>query len=360
MVTSINSTSTTGTKNVRYFDPSEQIKEQMHTSHDHLLPGDPITKTKAALGKMGQAFTTYPAKGLKGDQNASFYEFLAMGAIPYIVGSLTMIGVFNAASTKFSPQSKHEAAKIGKKLGVGVVLYVLAKELAKKIIDTPVQLSTGVDLSQPYKKIVHELPPNGYEQGKTRVEYHKAFESVDFPRWDLFYSEGFEHGNRNEYFDKIAKKNGYGELHASDQEMKPKIKQLIVKAQTWKNLLGYTLAATAVGLASQTPWEELFTNKGGSNYQNVNKTKEADSVIVKKFKGIKAGASHLVSMVKRSAVQMWEGGATKNKAAGIFGKVLLLASAIGTVVGPIATIKGFKAKCEPKQVIDNSKRYYEA
>lgn len=324
------------------YEPSEQLKHRMHTGHDHLLSGSPISKAQAALGKTAQAFTTYPAKGLKGDQNASFYEFLAMGTIPYLVGSLTMIGVFNAASVKFAPQSKQEALKIGKKLGVGVVLYVLARELAKKIVDVPVQASTGVDLGRPYKKIVHELPPNGYEKGKTRVEYHKVFESVDFPRWDLYYSEGFEHGNRNEYFDKIAKKNGYGELHASDQEIKPRIKQLIVKAQTWKNILGYTLAATAVGIAAQTPWEELFVCKG------------------RKSQAIKTAIPHVGSMFKRSVVEMWKGGAQKTKVAGVAGKALLIAAALGSVVAPLATISGFKAKCEPKQVIDNAKRYYEA
>ena len=314
----------------------------MHHSHDHLLPNNPISQAKAALGKTAQAFTTYPAKGLKGDQNSSFYEFLAMGTIPYIVGSMAMIGVFNGASGTFAPQSKKEALKVGKKLGVGVVLYVLAKELAKKVIDVPVQLVTGVELDRPYKKIVHELPPNGYEKGKTRAEYHKVFESVDFPRWDLFYSEGFEHGNRNEYFDKIAKKNGYGELHASDQEMKSRIKQLVVKAQTWKTLLSFAWAATAVGIAAQTPWEEVFASKGSP------------------FRRALHAVPHAGSMIKRSVAQMWKGGTSTNKSAGVVGKILLLGSALGAVVAPIATISGFKAKCAPKQVIDDSKRYYEA
>jgi hypothetical protein len=328
--------------NPTYYEPSRELKEKMDKSHDHLLPSNPVTQTKASLGKMQRAFTTYPSKGLKGDQNANFYEFLAMGLIPTIVGSLTMIGIFNAANSKFAPSSKKEAAKIGKKLGVGVVLYVLAKELAKKVVDLPVRAGTGVDLDQPYKKFIHELPPNGYEKGKTRIEYHKAFESVDFPRWDLFHDQGVEHGNRNEYFDKIAKRNGYGELNASDQEMKPKIKELIVKAQTWKTILGYTLAATAVGLAAQTPWEELFVNKG-------NKKKALTNTL-----------SHVGSMMGRSFKAMWNGGAKKSLTSKAIGKSLLIASAAGALIAPIATMAGFRKRHEVKSTIDESKRSYES
>ena len=326
----------------RYYEPSEQLKERMKKSHDHLLPNDIFTKTKISLSKLGQTVTTYPAKGLKGDQNANFYEFLAMGTIPYLVGSAAMIGVFNGASRFFSPNAKHEAGKIGKKLGVGVVLYVLAKEAAKAIVDTPTNIATGVDLDQRYKKIIHELPENPGEKGKVREEYHRAFESADFPRWDLYYSEGFEKGNRNEYFDKIAAKNGYGELQASDQEMKPKIKQLLIKAQTWKTILGYTLAATAVGIAAQTPWEELFVNKGNKTQGKIN------------------AVPHTLSMLKRSVQEMWKGGTNRPKAAGVLGKALLLSSAALSIIAPMATISGFKAKHEEKHVIDNSKRYYEA
>jgi len=327
---------------ISYYEPSAPLKDKMEHSHDYLLPGNVINKTKANLHKTGQAFTTYTAKGLKGDQNASFYEFLAMGIIPYIVGSATMIGVFNLASKKFSPESKKEAVKIGKKLGIGVVFYVLAKELAKKMIDLPVQSSTGIDLAQPYKKFVHELPPNGYEKGKTRLEYHNAFESVDFPRWDLFYAEGDKVGNKNAWFDKVAKRNGFGELHASDQEMKPRIKELAIKAQTWKNVLSYALAATAVGLAAQTPWEELGVNKGN------------------KKQGFKNIISDFCDISKRSFKEMWQGGAKKAKAAGIFGKTLLLGTAAIAIIAPIATLSGFRSKNENKSAVDDSKRYYQA
>lgn len=106
-------TNTPNALRISYYEPSSKLKEKIDKSHDHLLDGNIVNKTKANLYKVGQAFTTYPAKGLKGDQNSNFYEFLAMGIIPYVVGSLTMIGIFNAASSKFSPESKKAASKIG-------------------------------------------------------------------------------------------------------------------------------------------------------------------------------------------------------------------------------------------------------
>ncbi|MDD3419653.1 MAG: hypothetical protein PHE78_03515 [Candidatus Gastranaerophilales bacterium] len=326
---------------ISYYEPSESIKHQMEKDHDRLVKSNVINRSKASLHKVGQAFTTYPAKGLKGDQNSSFYEFLAMGIIPTIVGSLTMIGLFNGVNNKFSQSSKQEASKIGKKFAVGVVGYLLAKEIAKKVVNKPVQAATGVDLDQPYIKVVREIPPNGYEQGKIRLEYHKAFESSDFPRWDLFHDQGIEHGNRNEYFDKIAKRNGYGTLNASDQEMKPKIRELMIKAKTWSTVLGYTFAATAVGLAAQTPWEELLNNKGQK-------------------RGIVGSVKHIASMTGRSFKEMWKGGAKKTKASGIVGKTLLIASAAGAIIAPIATVAGFRKKANTPQTIDESKRYYNA
>ncbi len=327
---------------ISYYDPSPIIKDKMAHSHDHLLRGNVLNKTKANLHKVGQAFTTYPVKGLKGDQNANFYEFLAMGVIPYVVGSLAMIAVFNSASKKFSPESQKAANKIGKKLGIGVVGYVLAKELAKKVVDVPIEMSTGIDLGQPYKKFVHELPPNAYEKGKTRIEYHKAFESADFPRWDLFHAQGEKVGNRNAWYDKVAKRNGFGELHASDQEMKPRIRELAVKAQTWKTLLSYTLAATAVGIAAQTPWEEFLVNKGNK--------KQALKKIIPDF----------FEILGRSVKEMWNGGAKQTKTAGVLGKIFLLGSAVMALSAPIASLSGFRSKHEHKSTVDDSKRYYEA
>ena len=55
------------------------------------------TGLKIQANKLKNAFTEYPKKGLKGSKNANFYQFLTMGTVPYLVGSATLIGVFNFA-----------------------------------------------------------------------------------------------------------------------------------------------------------------------------------------------------------------------------------------------------------------------
>jgi len=67
--------------------------------------------------KTTSAFTEYPVKGLKGDPNSDFYEFLTMGTVPYVIGSLTFMGLFNGICK----------SQIGSKLALGVLFYGLGK-----------------------------------------------------------------------------------------------------------------------------------------------------------------------------------------------------------------------------------------
>lgn len=339
-----NNTSTQGWNEQGYYE-SAKISKEHKDSFDHLIPNNPITKTYAGLHKVANGFTTYPKKGLSGNENASLYEFLSMGAVPYVVGSASLIAVFNSASKNFSVRSAKEAGKIGKKLGVGVVAYAIAKSLGQKSVNEPVRAITGVDFDRPYKKVVYELPPNATEKGKKRTEYHKVFESIDFPRWDLMYAQGVEKGNRNQYFDDLAKRNGMGPYHASDQEMKPKIKEMAVKTRTWKTLVGYLWAATAVGLAAQSPWEELFVNKG-TKQSFAEKAKQAPKLLGQR--------------IGRSFKEMWNGGVKPTKSAKIVGRGLLIASVAGSVIGTIASTAGFKSNPTQSKVIDPNQKVYES
>ncbi|MEI8377426.1 MAG: hypothetical protein WCF95_02710 [bacterium] len=124
--------------------------------------------------------------------------------------------------------------------------------------------------------------------------------------------------------------------------MKPRIRELAVKAQTWKTLLSYTLAATAVGIAAQTPWEEFLVNKGNK--------KQALKKIIPDF----------FEILGRSVKEMWNGGAKQTKTAGVLGKIFLLGSAVMALSAPIASLSGFRSKHEHKSTVDDSKRYYEA
>lgn len=236
-----------------------------------LLPNTLKVNTKIAIHKAANVLSEYAKNGFTGDKNASFYQQLTMSGFPYITGGLTIIALFNAASKYFNLRDEAHSRKIGLGMALGVIFYGIAKELSKKLISNPVRLATGIDLDKPYKKVVDLIPKSpedamrrktikdGMEKdNNTAFEYHKAFESVDFPRTDLFY-ETDKGKNRNKYYDEIAKKNGFGtNLNDSDQEVRPFIKEVVVKSKTAQTLSQYLWAAVGVGIGVQEPWSELL------------------------------------------------------------------------------------------------------
>lgn len=248
------------------FRAKESEKTEKVAHKDSLLINEKhpaLTNLKNKTDKFVKSFTTYPKKGFLGSKNANFYEFLSMGTVPYLLGSATMIGVFNVASKFFDTTAKHQAQKLGKKMGLGVLFYGIAKTLSKKFIETPVKMKYGIDTNMPYQKIVYELPEENNKNNLVKHESHKVFESVDFPRWDLLYdNEKFGEG-RNAYYDKIAKKMGFDEkeLVHSDQKVKPLIREKIVQTKLFSTLSSYLWAAVGVGVAMQKPWEGLKLDK---------------------------------------------------------------------------------------------------
>ena len=276
------------------FGAEKQEKRSKCENHDMIMAEQmakkPISTTlEIQTDKLKNAFTKYPIKGLKGSKNANFYEFLTMGTVPYLVGSATMIGVFNFASKYFDTPSAVNALKNGKKFGIGVALYGIAKTLSKKLIETPVKWKHGIDVNMPYKKVVHELPEESNKDNLVTHEYHKVFESVDFPRWDLLYGNEYFGEDRNAYFDKVAKKMGMeeGSLDHSDQKMKSKIKEKVVQTKLFSTISSYLWAATAVGIANQKPFESMVLNpltrlKNFKDYkQSAKIAKEAGNHIAK-------------------------------------------------------------------------------
>lgn len=247
------------------FKAKEAEKTEKVAHKDSLLINEKnpaLTNLKNKADKFVKSFTTYPKKGFEGSKNANFYEFLSMGTVPYLVGSATMIGVFNAANKFFDTPAMKSAFNTGKKMGLGVLFYGVAKSLSKKLIETPLKMRYGIDTNMPYQKIVYELPEESNKNNLVKHESHKVFESVDFPRWDLLYdNEKFGEG-RNAYYDKIAKKMGFKEdIQHSDQKMKPLIKEKLVQSKLFSTLSSYLWAGVGVGIAMQKPWENLNFDK---------------------------------------------------------------------------------------------------
>ncbi len=249
------------------FGKKEEEKRSKCENHDVLLIEEktkhPVsTAIKIQMNKLVNAFTKYPEKGFKGSKNANFYEYLTMGMVPYLIGSGMLIGVFNIASKFFDTPAAVNSSKIGKKMGLGVLAYGVLKTLSKKLIEIPVKLARNVDVNLPYDKVVYELPDKDNKDNLVSHEYHKVFESVDFPRFDMFYNNKYFGEERDAYYRKTAKKFGFNEedIEHSDQKVKPKIRETVVKTRLFTTLSSYLWAATGVGIAMQKPWESLIIN----------------------------------------------------------------------------------------------------
>ena len=273
-----------------------------------------------------------------------------MGTMPYLLGSAAMVGVFNAAEGFFKTPDAVKAAKYGKKMGIGVALYGVAKTLSKKLIEAPLNMKYGIDVNLPYKKVIHELPDKDNTDNLVTHEYHKAFESVDFPRWDLFYNNKSFGEERNSYFEKVGKKMGINvnDLEHADQKVKPLIREKIVKTRLYSTLSSYLWAATGVAVAMQKPFENLVLNP---------KTRIATAK-ARKQAGLKV-ENFAVDFSKKFIASCKELVKNPSKPSRIAGRALLGAAVGMTLLGNFATLSDFNkdkgSKVASSPLIDERK-----
>ena len=320
-----------------------------------LKPNTLKNKLMSTYQQTTSAFIEYPVKGLSGSKKSNFYEFLSMGVVPYLVGSATLMGVFNGVSKCFSNNASVKAAKaLGNKMALGVVFYGVAKTLAKPLISVPVKLATGIDTEMSYEKHIYSNPDLNLKHPIHEYEQHKVMESHDFPRYDLMYGEkvGKPH---NYLFDKIAKKNGLGEnLAASDTEVKPIIKDVISRSNTAKSISSYLWAAAGVCLAIQTPWNNFFRAASKANW-----TKYTPANGVNVINKIGGNAKNIAKNVARIAgsfgrsfadasKELYNGPAAAKGFAKHSGKVVLGLAAASSVLGAVNTIYGAKTSAGQK------------
>lgn len=327
--------------NINFSAEKSDHEKNLEYSHDTLLKNNIATRMRIGVDKFANAFTVYPAKGLKGSKNANFYEFLTMGTVPYLIGSGMMMAVFNSASKHYSPFQRQMASSTGNKLALGVLFYGILKNASKALISKPIKFFTGIDIEQPYAKVIYELPDDINDTDITSIEHHKVFESVEFPRWDLLYKDELKGEIRNERYDKIAQKIGLGtNLKDSDQEVKPRIKEIVVKASAAKSISSYLWAAAGVALAYQEPWEDFF---------NVMTLK------FWKFKEFKKCLQSFGKSLIKSAKALYDGGShtgIKKHA----GKILLGAAALSSLIGVLNALHSSKTPSK-SDVIDKTKKY---
>lgn len=245
-----------GTKADRKNEASKPVGEV----ESRILPNTLGTRFNQKFQKTTNAFLQYPVKGFRGDVNSDFYEFLSMGIVPYLLGSVMFMGLFNLLKD-LNPKSQKIANFNGNKMALGVVLYGVFKTLANDLVTRPVYMGTGVDIELPVEHVYYPLPKEAGEAAniEPQIQQRKVYDSREFFRKDLIQKDiGVE------YYDKIAKKIGLGDnLNDSVTETTPIIQSVISTTKTAKSLASYAWAGVGVGLAVQNSWSGFFNAISG-------------------------------------------------------------------------------------------------
>ena len=317
-----------------YYVRDPKKLEQIEANEDHIIKGGVIKDVKVASDKLAKGIFVYPKKGLKGSKNSNFYEFLTMTAVPTLAGSGMLIALYNLLRRKGS----RDFAQVikGEQVIASVLLYAIGKWFGNKAVSVGTKAATGIDMDMTYKSYKSKLPEFNGDKNLISEEFHKVYESVDFPRWDILNKEGMKSGNKYAYYDKIAKRMGIKEtLNAPDQEIQPRIKKVVVKARTASSISQYLWAALGVCIGShyQVPTDAGTTLKNSLN----------PKVIYQRLKG---------------AVKEFYSGASKGKTVSAEhikkNKILaygLTALALGTTIfGVLNTRIGYKVKPEDKVI----------
>lgn len=322
----------------------EELKEELKKK-PMLMKNTFSNRTEMSLYKFIDAITMYPARGLKGSRNSNFYEFLTMGIIPYLTGSIMLMAVFNGAKNFFGPDAKASANKLGTKMALGVVFYGLAKNISKGFVTKPVKWFTGVDTEEPYMELKYKLPEYKNDTDITSVEYHKVFESLEFPRWDVKYGDESKGQSRNIWFDKIAKKIGLGTgLKDSDQDVKPRVKEIVAKTNLAKSISSYLWAAVGVGLAIQNTWDEFFNMATWKVWKGKKFLKTCDKFL---------------NCLGDSVIQFYKGIPGKGFFEKNSGKMLLASAALTTAIGIANVLNSNQkpSKVDSANVIEKDRTY---
>ena len=230
-------------------------KKESGEAESRILPNTLKTRVEQKFQKTSNAILQYPVKGLRGDVNSDFYEFLSMGIVPYLVGSGMFMGLFNMLKD-LNPKSQKIASLNGNKMALGVVLYGLMKTLSNDLVTRPVYWGTGIDIELPIEHVYYPLPKEAGEAANIipQIQQRKVYDSREFFRKDLIQKDyGID------YYNKIAKKIGLGEdLNDSVTETTPIIQSVVSTTKTAKSLSSYAWAGVGVGLAVQNSWSNFF------------------------------------------------------------------------------------------------------
>ena len=245
--------------------------------HDKLRNPGFWTKTKINIENIINT-PGYVYRGMKGDPDFNFYEYLRVAKVPYFLGGLGLAavaacgnismlhfdknnfkntkGIFSGISVSKIPHFAQNNSQISKRILLGVIMYYIAREAANAVINIPMKIFRGIDLNRPYRKITSLREGNPLNLPNNKKPSNQGiFDSSEFTRWDLLYKYGAGK-NTNEIFDKLAKKFGADKkLKDSDSGIISKIRKLMIMATSWKYMLSVPFVTLGLGLAQQQSYE---------------------------------------------------------------------------------------------------------
>ena len=326
---------------IGYYVSKEEQKQKFIKNESHIHKQGPLSGVKAGAHKLTNDFLTYFPKGFAGSKNSDFYEYLSLGMVPYVVGSSMLIALYGAARNAFNSTDACAAGMGYRKMAAGVIAYAVGKWASTKLSRTLVNASTGVDLDLLYIKKINELPEPGQEKGLVRIQYPGVYDSAEFFRKDLLAKDAeLNHGNVFALDDKKAKKAGFDEkLNNPGQMVNDKTRKLKIRATALENIAKYVVAATGVAFGAQKSFEVMKLPK-------LNSLSNAVSFV-----------SGIAKTVVEAGKELWHG-TDRNVITRNYGKVLIGASVVTTLLAWLIPTIGFKSNPNTmKSKVDTNKEY---
>lgn len=318
--------------------------EEGHSNSDQIIKRTPLTGAKVAANKFVNDVFVYAPRGLQGSRNSNFYQFLSLGMIPNLIGMGTLVALFGAVNKDFNSVDKSFADRGMRRMAASVVLYAAGKWLGSKLMNMGVRAATGVDLDMTYKKVVNEFADSKDDKNVTSVEYHKVFESADFPRWDLINKVGENEGNRHLWYDNIAQRMGFDEkLNSPEQIVQDKVREVIVKSSAAKSISSFAWAAVGVAIAAQKPFESFTFEKGHGP-----------------IKFVTQNTQKFATTLSASFLELWNGSGRDfmKVPAKKVGRGLIGIAVGSTVLGVLNVLRGFRVGAKQHETkIDKQKEY---
>jgi len=315
----ISSPSVENLPKIGYFVNNEEKKEKHYKNESHIPKQDMFLGAKAEAHKFYNDIFTYFPKGFAGSKNSDFYEYLALGKVPNLIGSALLIALPSLANRFFNSSDAKCAGINAKQIGAGVVFYAFGKWAYQKLSRTLTDASTSVDLDMRCIKKIDELPEPGQEKGLVRIQYHGVYDSVQFPRLDLLTKDGeLNHNNAFHYDDKIVKRAGFKDgVNAANQLASEKSRGVKARATALENIGKYIVAATGVAYGFQEAFGKIS------------------------FKNPKLFLKSAKDALVEGAKQLWKG-TPRNALTKHFGKGMIIASGVATLLTWLIPTIGFK------------------